>query len=190
MARFRNINATPPQGFYEYELDGVLVQDRSRFGIGAKVLALRRSKGLPVRGDGLSYVMEYMCPTLPDGFCDQPSTVKVPRVRDVKARTAGFFGARLAPSDVAERRLVKCISCPMHTRRGFCIDCTGLLDWIRRGMPGRGVLPADRASGVCLCDEILVAAGVSVAEAFCSPNVQYPETCWRLAEKGPDNDKD
>ena len=183
MVRFRNLNATPPQGFYEYELDGVMVQDRSRFGICAKVRALRTSKGLQTTGDGLAYVMDYMCPSLPNGFCNQPSTVKVIRVQEIKAATAAMFGARLVPSDVAERRLVTCVSCPMHTRRNVCVSCTGLISWIQRGMPGRGALPADQASGVCLSDGVLAAAGVSVAGRPLTEGVNYPETCWRLTEK-------
>lgn len=180
MIRFRSLHSTPPQGVYEYELDGVLLQDSSRFGICAKVRELRTSKGLRTIGDGFDYIMDYMCRhSLPDGFCDRPSTVKVPRVQGIKAATVALFGMRLVPSDVAERRLIACISCPQHTRRGVCINCTGLLDWVRRGMPGRGVLPADSASGACLCDGVLAAASVSVAGRPLTDGAEYPANCWR-----------
>ncbi|MBM4043558.1 MAG: hypothetical protein FJ279_00440 [Planctomycetes bacterium] len=188
MIRFRNIFSTPPSGIYEYELDGVLVQDRTRVGINAKVRELRASKGLATQGDGFAYVMDWMCPRMPNGFCGAPSSVPAVEVRVIKANTASLFGARLAPSDVAERRLEQCVQCPEHTRRGVCIDCTGLLEWVRKGMPGRGALPADNASGACLCDEVLAAAGASVATRPLLDDGGYPQGCWRLTEVPHDKD--
>mgnify|MGYP000851320229 FL=1 len=179
---------TPPGGLYEYELDGVLVQDRSRFGIAAKVRNLRASKGLQTVGDGFEYAMDWMCPRLPDGVCNEPSTVKAPDIRAIKENTTLLFGSRLAPSDVAERRLEICIRCPAHTRRGVCVDCTGLIDWVRKGMPGRGTLPADQASGACLCDNVLSAAGASAASRPLTAGAEYPEGCWRTKEDGHDKD--
>jgi len=182
MIRFRTIHAIPPGGVYEYELDGVLVQDRSRFGISAKVRELRASKGLQTVGDGFDYVMDWMCPRLPDGFCSAPPKLARLDVRLVKENTVRLFGARLVPSDEAERRLELCLRCPMHTRRGLCVDCTGLLEWMRRGMRGRGALPADQASGTCLCDNVMAAAGASVAMRPLVADAEYPAECWRLKE--------
>lgn len=177
---FRSINATPPCGYYEYAIGDMKVTDRSRFGICAKVKDLRKSLGLPVIGDGMSYVMEYMCPFLPDGFCSRPSTVKQMKAAVVKDNTRGVFKERCAPSDVVESRMETCVSCPNHTTRGFCLDCTGLLDWIYRGFGGtRGPLPADRATGVCTLDEILVAASATSAERPPRAGVEYPSHCWR-----------
>jgi len=185
MIRFKNQYASPPDGFFEYMLDDdptSLVQDRSRIAICGKIRQLRNARGLLTIGDGSAYLEDYMCRrSLPDGFCSQPSTRKTLRMHEVKARTAGLFGARLATSDVAERRLVTCVSCPQQKR--FCLGCTGLLAWVQRGMPGRGVLPADNASGVCTIEEVLTAASASVAQRPLIEGAAYPETCWRPGEK-------
>jgi hypothetical protein len=182
---FRSINATPPCGYYEYGIDGKTVTDRSRFGICLKVKELRGSLGLTTPGDGMSFVMEYMCPFMPDGFCTKPSSVKQIKSAVVKANTGFVFGEQCASNDEIERRMETCVSCPNHTTRGFCLDCTGLLDWIYRGFRGRrGPLPADRATGVCCLDEILVAASATAAGRPPRNGVEYPGNCWRnLVEK-------
>ena len=180
IAMFKSKNATPPCGYYEYSVDGHKITDRSRIGICNKVLALRKSLGLPAVGDGLSYVMEYMCPYLPDGFCTSPSAVKSLKASVVKENTKGCFLGQCATSDVVERRMETCVSCPSHTTRGFCLDCTGLLDWIYRGFGRRrGPLPADRATGVCVLDEVLVAASATLADREPTVGAVYPENCWR-----------
>ena len=178
--QFKYMFASPPDGWYEYALDGEVVRSRSRFEICRLTANLRRSKGLSVFGDGFKHVMEYMCPLLPDGFCTKPSTVPPPlTANEVKANTVALFPLRLVASDVAERRLEVCIRCPMHTRRGFCVDCTGLLDWMIRGFRGsRGRLPADRAAGVCLVEKVMAAALASVDKPS-REGVVFPAGCWR-----------
>lgn len=181
-ARFSNVNATPPGGCYEYSLDGqTLVSGRSRFDITAKARRLREAAGLPVIGDPFRYVMEYMCPRLPSGFCTTPSKVKSLRIQEVKDNTAKLFSARCATTDVIESRMVACVSCPMQTRQGFCVDCSGLLDWMYRGYGGRRPpLPEDRILGVCACDVVLAAAGATVAARPLTDGAEYPDACWRL----------
>lgn len=178
--RFRTLTATPPCGYYEYASQGEIVTDRSRYGICQKVRDLRTRQGLPVVGEGFSYVMEYMCPSQPDGFCIKPSTVKALRAVDVKAKTMQMFNTRCAPADEIERRMEVCVTCPKHSVRGFCLDCTGLLEWIYRGYGGRrSPLPADRATGVCTVEEVLAAALATTAERPLEANVVYPDNCWR-----------
>jgi hypothetical protein len=130
----------------------------------------------------MRYVMEWMCPRLPDGFCTAPSQIApVLRAADVKQRTAELFRLPLTQADIAERRLEHCVNkCPAHTRRGFCLDCTGLLDWLYRGFGGaRGRLPADRATGVCVIDKVMVAASAAVTGYPPAEGAEYPEGCWR-----------
>lgn len=181
MVRFNSPRSTPPDGCYEYSAGGELVSSKNRNEIAKLTRDLRVKHGLPVIGDPFRYVMEYMCPSLPDGFCTAPSTVRPLRVAVVKEKTAALFPRALAINDEIERRMACCVECPKQTRRGFCVTCTGLLDWIYRGFSGkRGKLPADAVLGVCLCDEVLAAAGASVASRPLSDGVEYPETCWRL----------
>ena len=185
--RFRNPRATPPGGCYEYTLQGETVSSRNRYDACRQVRDLRARHGLPTAGDGMSYLMEQMCPQLPDGFCTKPSQVRYVKAQDVKANTARLFAMRLAAADDIERRMEACVACPRQTRQGFCVDCTGLLDWIYRGFGGRrGKLPADRALGVCLIDEVLAAAGASVAGLPLKPGAAYPAECWRRAAAEPE----
>jgi len=180
--RFRSKFVTPPTGFYEYEVDGRRVTHKTRLEACRLVLQLRQELGLPCIGDGMEYIMEYMCPRLPDGWCNQPSEVKRLFMNDIKTDTAALFPLRVATSDVIERRTVTCSACEEHTRAGFCVDCNGLLDWMYRGFSGkRGRLPADRVLGLCRCDGVMAAAGVTVAERPVKDGVTYPEGCWRTA---------
>lgn len=180
--RFSNVNATPPGGCYEYSLDGkTIVTGRSRFDITAKARKLRAEAKVETIGDPFRYVMEYMCPRLPSGFCNTPSHVKSLRVNEVKEATAKLFALRCATSDVIESRMIVCVACPCHTRQGFCVDCSGLLDWMYRGYTGRrSPLPEDRILGVCTCDAVLAAAGATAATRPLTVEAVYPETCWRL----------
>jgi len=180
--RFQTVTSTPPGGFYEYELDGDRVVSRNRLDMLRQVRDLRIRKGYPVIGDGMAYVMEFMCPRLPDGFCTTPSSVRGVRVDEVKRDTALLFPSLLAASDDIERRMEVCVGCPAQTTRGFCVECNGLLDWLYRGFSGRrGRLPADNALGVCLCDGVMAAAGASVSDRPLKPGAIYPECCWRTA---------
>lgn len=183
--RFQTVTATPPGGCYEYSVDGETVVSRNRHDACRKVRELRAKHNLPTYGDGMSYLMDYMCPRLPDGFCTKKSSIKYLRADEVKRNTVMLFGSRLAASDDIERRMEACASCPRHTREGFCVDCTGLLDWMYRGFGGRrGKLPADRALGVCVCDEAMAAAVASVAEPRAKAGAAYPSNCWKAADTG------
>lgn len=179
--RFISTNATPPTGYYEYGIDGDTVNARDIVAITRLARDLRAKHGLPPATNPFRYVMEYMCRFLPNGFCTEPSSTKALRGPEVKENTRRLFKMRLEPSDVIEKRMVICSSCPKHTRRGFCVDCTGLLEWIYRGFgTRRPQLPADRALGVCVCDEVLAAAGASVAGRPLTEGAEYPEGCWRV----------
>jgi hypothetical protein len=181
--RFRTRHATPPCGYYEYRLGDAVVTDRTMMGICQKVREVRARQGLATVGDGFSYVMEYMCPFLPDGFCTQPSTVKAYSIQVVRAKTSRMFSLACVPADKIEKRMEICVSCPSHTTRGFCLDCTGLLDWVYAGFRGRrGRLPADRATGVCGEEAVLSAALATVTGQPLQEGAAYPANCWRVQE--------
>lgn len=182
--RFTSIHATPPGGMYEYAIDGDVVRDRSVTRIARLANMLRAKHGLPTSRDGFRYVMEYMCPRLPDGFCTQPSTIKVIRAEDVKRNTNLLFPRPCATVDVIENRLATCVSCPAHRTKGFCMDCTGMIEWMMRGYAGRrSALGVDHVAGVCECDLTLVAVSASVADQTGAAGVTYPEGCWRNAKE-------
>lgn len=186
--RFKTPNATPPIGCYEYECGGEYVSSRSKREICNKVSALRKALGLPVHGDPFRYVMEYMCPRMPNGFCTEPSAVQTIKGDDVKRVTARLFDQPCVTSDEIERRLTVCMSCGGHVTRGFCMGCSGLIDWIYKGFGGRrGKLPPDSASGVCSYSLELEAASASVDRPQV-PGDAFPDNCWRkLKEAGNGN---
>ena len=184
--RFRSRDATPPTGCYEYSVGGETVTSRSRMGISGMALALRAKHGLESVGDGFSYVEEYMCPFLPNGYCTEPSTVNPVRIEEVKVRTAAVFGMTCATSDVISERLAICAACPGHVTKGFCMgSCSGLLEWIYKGFGGRrGRLPADFGMGVCPHDLMFVVALATLDFSNYPPRrgEAYPSGCWRTQE--------
>ena len=183
LARFRCKMSSPPGGVYEYAVGDKIVTDRYMSGIAAKAKALRIEAGLPAEGDCFRYVMDYMCPRLPDGFCTTPSTVKYLQADKVKLRTIPLFSLPCATADVVDKRLMACVACPHNIKRGFCVTCTGLLTWVYRGFGGRRPgLPGDQATGACAVDEVMVAAAVSVDGAPLREDAVYPPGCWRDKE--------
>ena len=181
--RFTNLRATPPGGWYEYALPrapDAVARDTMKSGICAKVREMRAAAGLETVGDGFQYVMDYMCPRLPDGFCSKPSSVPDVGVDRVKSRTAALFSLPQAVAEEVERRLSLCIGCPRHVTRGFCMTCTGFLDWIYAGFRGRRPrLPPDLATGACSCDAAFTAATATVASFPLAEGADYPARCWR-----------
>jgi hypothetical protein len=182
--RFISIHATPPGGMYEYAIGDDVVRDRSRFRIAELAGKLREKHGLPASHDPFIFVMEYMCPRLPDGACTQPTSIHTIKASVVKANSLPLMKMPCATSDVIEQRICTCVSCPMHRTKGFCMDCTGILDWIYKEFgPRRPQLPVDHATGVCECDLVLAAVSASVADLPPVAGVEYPAGCWRTAKE-------
>lgn len=180
--RFRSLNATPPEGWYEYSLGGEFKRSRYKTEIAAQARALRAKHGLETVGDGFAYVMEQMCPRMPDGFCTEPSGVKVLKTVAVKEKTKALFALPAAASDEIERRLRACANCAGNVTQGYCPGCSGLTDWARSGFgPGRGALPPDAAVGVCLHEEVLISALATPAVPPLAGS-GHPEACWLVKE--------
>jgi len=182
--RFISIHATPPGGWYEYAIGEDVVRDRSRFRIAEAANKLREKHGLPTSHDPFIFVMEYMCPMLPDGFCTIPTSIKTIKAAEVKANSLPLTQRPCATSDVIENRLITCVNCPKHRTRGFCMDCNGLLVWLYQLFgTRRPPLSVDHATGVCECELVLVAASASVADRPPVTGVEYPAGCWRTAKE-------
>lgn len=181
--RFKTPTNIPPvsDGKYHYELDGEHIKERTTTAMRFAVRDLRTRHGLPTIGDPIDYVAEYMCPTLPDGWCTTPSKVKIMRADEVKANTVPFFSKPVETFDVADKRLIRCVNCPAHDRT-LCVTCTGLVGWVSRNIGGgrRPRLQADDASGVCSACGALSAAIVCSRYSEDEPVWENaPATCWR-----------
>lgn len=183
-SRFTSIHATPPGGMYEYAVGDDVVRDKSKTRIGQLANELRAKHGLSQSHDPFKFVMEYMCPRLPMGFCDQPSTLKTIRASEVKNATASLFKLPCATSDIIEQRMFKCLECPKHRTKGFCMDCTGMLTWVYREYGSRRpALAPDHMTGVCECETALAVVVVSVADRPLVEGAEYPASCWRTAKE-------
>lgn len=182
--RFRSLHATPPGGMYEYAIGDDVVRSRSKSQISAMANELRVKHGLATSHDPFIFVMAYMCPKMQDGFCDQPSAAKTIRAADVKRVTAPLLRLPCATSDIINNRLFKCVNCPSHKTKGFCMDCTGILQWIYREYgTRRPILAVDHVTGVCECETALVAVIASVADRPLVEGAGYPAGCWRTAKE-------
>lgn len=182
--RFKSIHSTPPGGWYEYAVEGEVIRDRSRFRIAAAANKLRAKYGLSQSHDPFQFVMEYMCPRLPDGFCSEPSSVRTIRAAEVKLNSAPLMKLPCETYDAIEKRIVKCVECPKHRTQGFCMDCTGILTWVYREYgTRRPQLSIDHMTGVCECELALTVVSASVAGRPPVDGVQYPEGCWRTAKE-------
>jgi hypothetical protein len=124
--------------------------------------------------------MDHMCPHLPDGFCNSPSTHRHTSPAEIKVKTMQVFNKPVEPIDVIQARLEVCFTCPRHSTHGVCPTCTGLINWVVSGFTGRRPpLPHDVACGVCKEDMMLVAATASVAPFEPVEGASYPDNCWR-----------
>lgn len=177
--RFRHLTSTPPGGVYFYEVDGHYVEARTSADICLLVKDLHASLGRPVPFDPMSLVMAHMCPSMPPGFCDGPGGVETSlmRVGEVKARTAELFGRTPAPPVVVRERLHACLSCS-ENERASCPSCSGLLDWVLKGVGNRTRIPADDFAFVCRPSRVFVSALASVDDPGPPPE-GAPDSCWR-----------
>lgn len=178
--RFKHYSDYPPGGVYFYELDGKSVESSSRPEICLLVKALHRDAGLPVPWNPFERVMAHMCKSMPPGFCDGllAGSASMVRLDEVKTNTRKLFGVRPAPPVVVRERLHVCLSCPENTKSA-CPSCSGLLDWVLKGMGSRTRIPADDFAFVCRPARTFVSALVS-AEDPGQPPDNCPEGCWRL----------
>lgn len=183
--RFDNPYASPPGGKFFFEANGERVEGRCFQEIAPKVRSLMAKYKIP--GTAELVLAEYMCPRIgpaANWFC----TGAFKRSDDIRAIEAldnckPYYSRRLAPFDVVERRLERCLSCPKHFR-GWCMSCVGHLDRISAGFKGaRTELPIDRGTGVCTCARAYEAAIASVEYGKDEKVWEgVPDTCWRLED--------
>lgn len=182
--RFVSIMSPPPGGFV-FETHGERVTGRCFDEIAPKVRGLMAKYG--IAGTAEAAVAGYMCPRLgpaAHAFCagEFSASDDVGRHEAVD-NCEPYYSRQVAPFDVIERRLARCMTCPRHFR-GWCLTCTGHHQRILNGFRGRRpALPVDRGTGVCTCARAYEAAVASVEYA---PEEKIwegaPETCWRISD--------
>jgi len=177
-SRFRSVDYYPPGGLYWYQDKHGRVEGRYKTDMITGVRNLFRRSGRDIPHDPWGLVMECMCPFLPDGACNEPSGVKVVRMQEVRDNTRTLFHKPNTSYDIIESRLLKCQSCPKHSRT-FCPGCVGFSVWIKKGFDGRReAIPIDQVCGVCTVDCVLASA-VATLEDPPKLGEEAPNGCWR-----------
>lgn len=178
MIFFRNPNLPPPGGEYFFERNGESFRTTSYYDAIAKVRAILRRNGDTGSAEGA--LAEYMCPHLPDGFCNENFGNRLFTLDRQRKEAEKYFRLPVVTFDEIERRLSICASCKEHSRT-FCLSCLKVIPWVEQNFRGaRKAIPADRYSGTCLCAGTFESVVVSVS-ADCIPewSTTPPPNCWR-----------
>jgi hypothetical protein len=186
--RLLNPFTRPPSGQYEYSIGDQCVTARSYYEFTHRVVELHNRLKVAMTEDVDTTIARYLCPRLPDGYCSQPSAVKMISIDAIKAKAYPYFTKKIEPRDTIESRLSICANCPCNSR-SVCLSCTGLDSWIRLNFRSqRDRMPQDAGVGVCLCAETLAAVVATVAYSADEPVWNNtPDTCWRKANVGRTN---
>lgn len=180
---FASPYSVPPGGKFFCEIGGRMYEGRNLQEICSKVRPVLAALGN--RDSAEAVVAAYMCPRLgPRGswFCkgDFEHSDAV-REREAMENSEHYFGMKVVPFDIIQKRLETCMACKMHYR-GWCLTCNGHLTRMISGFNGsRPQLPIDVGTGVCKCARAYETAIASVEH---SGKVWegVPETCWRLKD--------
>lgn len=183
--RFANKYSVPPGGKFFCEIGGRMYEGRNFDEICGKVRPILAASGSKESAEDV--IAAYMCPRLgPSGswFCkgDFKDSDAV-REHEAMENSERFFGLRVVPFDVIQKRLERCLACREHCR-AWCITCNGHLTRVVTGFGGsRPELPIDRGTGVCRCARAYESAIASVDYPDGWTIWEgVPETCWRNAD--------
>ena len=189
--KFRNQFSVPPGRRWFYQVPGGRFVE-SVFGIDDCVLraaAAYREISVDVPGNLEELVQDFMCQSLPDGFCDGHPTISNPTWHSVlnstqamarKAEASGKAGPQMMQE--LERRVGICQACPEHSV-SMCITCNGLLsafDSFRRGRR----TSLDRNVRVCRATHGLLPVVVHLDPECVVPAAGFalPPGCWAKKE--------
>jgi hypothetical protein len=189
---FRNRFSVPPGRRWFYQVPGGNFVE-SVFGMDdcmIRASAAYREIGEDVPANLDALIEDFMCQSLPDGFCTGKPTVSNPTWNSVlhatqamvkKAEAAGKAGPQMMQE--LERRVKICQACPEHSV-SMCITCSGLLsafDAFRRGR--RTAL--DRNVRVCRAAHGLLPAMIHLDPDCVSaaPGFTLPAECWAVKKE-------
>lgn len=184
---FRNPFSVPPGRRWFYQVPGGSFVE-SVFGLDdceLRAAAAYREIGEDVPPNLGALIQDYMCQSLPAGFCTGRPTISNPTWFDVKnctddmvrrATAAGEAGPQLM--QVVESRAAVCKPCGMHDLH-MCITCNGLLhafDSFRRGRRTQ----FDRNVRVCRACAGLLPVVLQLGARHVRPvsGLNFPEACW------------
>ena len=185
--KFRNPMQIPPGRRWFYQVPGGRFVE-SVFGMddcALRAAAAHRELGQDVPADLESLIQDFMCQSLPNGFCTGKPTISNPNWFDVKRATEDMVFRAQAANDagpqmmqVLESRVAACQPCPMHDLHS-CVTCNGLLaafDDFRRGRR----TSLDRNVRVCrACHGLLpVVVHLGAKQVRRVDPFDFPDGCW------------
>ena len=180
---FKNPFSVPPGRRWFFNVPGGRYVE-SVFGLDDCVLraaAVYREIGEDVPANLAELIQDYMCQSLPEGFCTGKPTIKVPRFNDVlRATTAmaqaaergGGYGRQVMQE--IERRSRTCQGWPMHDLT-MCVTCNGLMSAFDHYRNGRRT-PFDRNVRVCRASSGLIPVMLHMDAKYVRG--ELPDGCW------------
>ena len=187
LQKFRNPMQIPPGRRWFYRVPGGRFVE-SLFGLEDCVLrasAAYREMGLDVPAGLGGLIEDFMCQSLPDGFCTGKPTISNPTWFEVKGATDAMLKKAVAANKAGpqmmqtlESRVRTCQACPMHDLHS-CITCNGLLAAFDSFRQGRRT-GLDRNVRVCRASHGLLPVQIHLDPA-CIPaasGFSFPEGCW------------
>ena len=187
LQKFRNPMQIPPGRRWFYQVPGGRFVE-SVFGLddcALRAAAAYRELAEDVPSDLGDLIEDYMCQSLPDGFCTGKPTISSPTWHNVKNATDAMLKKAQAANKAGpqmmqtlEARVNTCQGCPMHDLH-TCITCSGLLSSFDHFRSGRRT-GLDRNVRVCRASHGLLPVQIHL-DPSCIPAAKgfaFPDGCW------------
>lgn len=202
MLEFISPSTVPPGGTYNFEVSALRdygidipadVTAKFSFptepGLLQQIKQYLRANQIEVPKNLIPIVRDYICRTVPEGFCQGDSSM--PRTKFLSKRTIEdgtrilFESHRMSPTEFyvpqaeAERRARICANCPMNLP-GICPTCTSMLGNLMAKWLGGRSTPFDNflsACGKCGC-ALKAKVHVSIKALALTQKHDYPSNCW------------
>ena len=191
LQKFKNQFSVPPGRRWFYQVPGGRFIE-SVFGfddIVLRVSSAYREIGVKPPENVPDLIQDFMCQSLPDGFCTGRPTISSPTWHQIKSSTealvrraerAGQSGPQMM--QVLESRVKACQACVQHDLH-CCVTCNGLLSCFDSFRRGRRT-SLDRNVRVCRISAALLPVAVHVGAAMMKPadGFAFPKDCWVTKE--------
>ena len=189
--KFRNPFSVPPGRRWFYQVPGGRFVE-SVFGMDDCVIrasAEYRELGQDVPANLEELIQDFMCQSLPAGFCTGKPSISNPTWHSIhnatrkmmdSAVSSGGAGPQLM--QVLEKRVRTCQGCKKH-RVGICITCNGLLAAFEHFRKGRRSA-LDRNVRVCAVSHGLLPVVVHLDPKYVTKEgpEDFPCDCWVVTE--------
>ena len=188
LQRFRTPYAVPPGRRWFYQVPGGKFVE-SVFSKDDCVLRIRNAYaeiGKEPEGDVEALLEDFMCQSLPEGFCTGKPTISNPTFFTVKNATHAMVASALKEHkagpqlmQIIDARAAACKKCKQHDLH-MCITCNGLLDEFRTFRNAGRRTPHDRNIRVCRVSGGILPVVIQLDASKVKPldGFEFPDGCW------------